>query len=204
MSSSGDYQKLYKDLDIGSSDDDRDADSDEAYGQKKKTKSSTPAKSDRVSAKKKSLKECPGCGTKLSVAMKQCNSCDYQFTSKSMLMLNSMNQQSVAEESQAIRDRFPFEPERVSCLPLHRSWSCTYPRSQCFNVLGRRRKFVNISHTRTPTSSHEPALESAFQACWYGYYSLSIAATTDCSVSVFMCPPTPFSCCIHVITIFRC
>lgn len=56
-------------------------------------------------------KECPGCGSSLPTSIKQCPSCDYQFTSKSMLMLTS--NQTNADESQAIRDRFPFEPERV-------------------------------------------------------------------------------------------
>ncbi len=61
--------------------------------------------------KKVRSKECPGCGTNLSVSIKQCPSCDYQFTSKSMLMVNST--QTAAEESKSIRKRFPFEPERV-------------------------------------------------------------------------------------------
>ena len=40
--------------------------------------------------------------------MKECPNCDYVFTSKSMLS----SQSSAVEESQSIRDRFPFEPER--------------------------------------------------------------------------------------------
>ena len=64
----------------------------------------------------KHSKECPGCGTKLSQAIKQCPSCDYTFTSKSMLMLSSGSSGALSalEESKAIRDKFPFEPERVS------------------------------------------------------------------------------------------
>lgn len=60
--------------------------------------------------KAKRVKECPGCGANVAVSTKECRFCDYQFTSKSLLV----NQQSAAQESQAIRDRFPFEPERVS------------------------------------------------------------------------------------------
>lgn len=64
-------------------------------------------------SKAKRVKECPGCGANVAVSTKECRFCDYQFTSKSLLV----NQQSAAQESQSIRDRFPFEPERVSfCL----------------------------------------------------------------------------------------
>ena len=58
--------------------------------------------------KKKREKECPGCGAYLATSMKECPNCDYVFTSKSMLSAQS----SAVEESQSIRDRFPFEPER--------------------------------------------------------------------------------------------
>lgn len=86
-------------FEIGSSDEEYDSDNPK----KKKTK-------ERVSTgKTKRTKECPGCGAKHSLAVKECSSCDYQFTSKSLLQLN----QSAAEESQNIRERFPFEPERV-------------------------------------------------------------------------------------------
>jgi ribosomal protein L37AE/L43A len=67
-----------------------------------------------VTGKTKRTKECPGCGTLLSVSIKECSLCDYQFTSKSMLTAN----QSVAQESNAFREKFPFEPERVFNLLL--------------------------------------------------------------------------------------
>ena len=95
--SSGDFQTKF---DIGTSDEDDDSDG----GSVRRRKSS--AKSGKGS---KRTKECPGCGAKHAVAVKECNLCDYQFTSKSMLQSN----QSAAEESQTIRDKFPFEPERV-------------------------------------------------------------------------------------------
>ena len=55
-------------------------------------------------------KDCPGCGAVLPISTKECSHCDYQFTSKSMLM----SQQSAIDESNTIREKFPFEPERVS------------------------------------------------------------------------------------------
>jgi Uncharacterised protein family UPF0547 len=55
-------------------------------------------------------KDCPGCGAVLPISTKECSHCDYQFTSKSMLV----SQQSALEESNTIREKFPFEPERVS------------------------------------------------------------------------------------------
>lgn len=73
----------------------------------------------RASSKTKRTKECPGCGANVALSTKECRFCDYQFTSKSLLV----NQQSAAQESQAIRDRFPFEPERVRTL--HNSLSLT-------------------------------------------------------------------------------
>ena len=54
-------------------------------------------------------KDCPGCGAVLPISTKECSHCDYQFTSKSMLV----SQQSAIEESNTIREKFPFEPERV-------------------------------------------------------------------------------------------
>ena len=65
-----------------------------------------------VIGKKKSsarAKDCPGCGAVLPISTKECSHCDYQFTSKSMLM----SQQSAIDESNTIREKFPFEPERV-------------------------------------------------------------------------------------------
>jgi hypothetical protein len=57
----------------------------------------------------KRTKECPGCGASLSFSVKECSLCDYQFTSKSMLV----SQQTALQEAQIVRERFPFEPERV-------------------------------------------------------------------------------------------
>ncbi len=87
---SGDYQTRFDDLD--SSDDD---------GRRKSL-------SDKNKPKART-KECPGCGAFLPLATRDCSYCDYQFTSKSMLV----PVQSAVEESQSIRERFPFEPERV-------------------------------------------------------------------------------------------
>ena len=53
-------------------------------------------------------KECPGCGAKVGVSIRECNYCDYTFTSRSMLVASS----TAEEESASIRSRFPFEPER--------------------------------------------------------------------------------------------
>jgi predicted amidophosphoribosyltransferase len=84
-----------------SSDDDDDGDG----GPKKKK----PASASTSGKKKGRSKQCPGCGAVLPLATKECLHCDYQFTSKSMLV----SVQSAAEESQSIREKFPFEPERV-------------------------------------------------------------------------------------------
>jgi ribosomal protein L37AE/L43A len=89
---SGDYQFNFD----GSSDEDK-----EVVIERKK--STTTSKSKRT-------KECPGCGSLVAISLRECRFCDYQFTSKSLLV----NQQSAAQESQTIRDKFPFEPERVS------------------------------------------------------------------------------------------
>ncbi len=86
--------------DAGSSDDDVEV-------EVKKKKAGTPGKTKRS-------KECPGCGAVLSLSVRECGLCDYQFTSKSMLM----TQQTAAQESTQIREKFPFEPERVSSLQL--------------------------------------------------------------------------------------
>jgi hypothetical protein len=103
----GDYQKIFKDLAAASSDEDAGMESDDGNARKRKSS----ARTSRGSTGRSRTKECPGCGSKLSVSIKQCPSCDYQFTSKSMLMLNSS--QSIEEESQSIREKFLFEPERV-------------------------------------------------------------------------------------------
>lgn len=63
-----------------------------------------------TTVKVKRTKECPGCGAHVAVAVRECRLCDYQFTSKSMLV----TQETAAQESLDIRDKFPFEPERVS------------------------------------------------------------------------------------------
>jgi hypothetical protein len=91
--SSGDFQKFA--LSSGSDSDDS--------GRKRKSSVSQSAK------KGGKRKECPGCGAKHAVSVRECSFCDYQFTSKSMLV----SSQGMLEESQNIRDRFPFEPERV-------------------------------------------------------------------------------------------
>eukprot|EP00600_Ochromonadales_sp_CCMP1393_P011503 CAMPEP_0175016770 /NCGR_PEP_ID=MMETSP0005-20121125/12007_1 /TAXON_ID=420556 /ORGANISM="Ochromonas sp., Strain CCMP1393" /LENGTH=242 /DNA_ID=CAMNT_0016274071 /DNA_START=33 /DNA_END=759 /DNA_ORIENTATION=+ len=93
---SGDFQTHFGDL--GSSDDDEDEPQ-----KPKRTSSASDAK------KGKRTKECPGCGQILAVSVANV---DYvitkQFTSKSMLV----TQQSAAQESEQIRERFPFEAER--------------------------------------------------------------------------------------------
>ena len=90
----GDFDRdAYKGIDFSDSDDDG-------------------GKSRGTSVKKARAKECPGCGAMVGISTKQCGSCDYLFTSKSMLLLNSSV--TAADESKSIRDRFPFEPERVS------------------------------------------------------------------------------------------
>ncbi|RYH29876.1 hypothetical protein EON65_07025 [archaeon] len=95
MFNSGDFQLSFGDA--STDDEER-----EIAEEKKRRASLTKA-----AARKK---ECPGCGNHLAVSARECKSCDYQFTSKSMLV----NQQSAIQESQSIRDKFPFEPERVS------------------------------------------------------------------------------------------
>ena len=92
---SGDFQ--VQDFDVGSSDEERET----------KQQSSNRRSS---SQKGKRTKECPGCGAVLNLSVRECRLCDYQFTSKSLSNTN----QSAAQESSQIRERFPFEPERVS------------------------------------------------------------------------------------------
>jgi len=59
------------------------------------------------------LKECPGCGAQVNLALKECNHCDYVFTSKSLLnAAAAAAAHGVSDESTSIRDMFPFEPER--------------------------------------------------------------------------------------------
>jgi len=67
--------------------------------------SSSPLQGQRSKGR---TKECPGCSASLPTATKECAYCDYQFSSKSMLVTQSM----MLEESDIIRDRFPFEAER--------------------------------------------------------------------------------------------
>ena len=67
-------------------------------------------------------KDCPGCGAVLPISTKECSHCDYQFTSKSMLV----SQQSAIEESNTIREKFPFEPERVRTSILGMFLFCFY------------------------------------------------------------------------------
>ena len=55
-------------------------------------------------------KDCPGCGAKVGISVKECAYCDHLFTSKSQL--NNQTQALAAEESLGIRERFHFEPER--------------------------------------------------------------------------------------------
>lgn len=97
---SGDYQTNYGGIDFESEDED--------------VRSTTTPRAKRQSEGKPRgrgrIKECPGCGAHVSLSTRECMHCDYQFTSKSM----TVSQASAAEESESIRDRFPFEPERVS------------------------------------------------------------------------------------------
>lgn len=93
MQSSGDYQMGHF-SDIDTDEEDRPA------------KKNTPKPKALGKAR---LKECPGCSAMVAVAVKECTYCDYVFTSKSMLVSG----QTAAEESQSIRERFPFEPDRV-------------------------------------------------------------------------------------------
>ena len=64
----------------------------------------------RRASKLQRTKQCPGCGASCPSALKECGSCDYRFTSKSLSMQYSAA--SLADESKEIQERFPFEPER--------------------------------------------------------------------------------------------
>lgn len=93
--SSGDYQKKF--LDLASDEEDMETEPEE-----------TKRRSTSRSSKRMRQKECPGCGAMLSVSMRECPYCDNQFSSKSMLVTT----QTAAEESNVVRAKFPFEPER--------------------------------------------------------------------------------------------
>lgn len=80
------------------------------YESSEEERAITEEKRRRASTKSvKRTKECPGCGTVVSVSVRECRLCDYQFTSKS---LGSAALTAQQQESQSIRDRFPFEPEK--------------------------------------------------------------------------------------------
>jgi hypothetical protein len=81
----------------------------------------------------KRLKECPGCSAMLPLPTKECDYCDYVFTSRSMLS----TAQNAVVESQNIRDIFPFEPERVGTYLFFFSFhSCP---NACRGLSDRRR-----------------------------------------------------------------
>lgn len=75
-----------------------------------------PAASTTKKAKKSSsqynrgrgVKECPACGGSVPIATKTCTHCDYSFSAKSLV-----SSLTAEDESASIRERFPFEPERV-------------------------------------------------------------------------------------------
>lgn len=60
----------------------------------------------------KRVKECSGCGEMVATSAKVCTMCDYQFTAKSISQLNASFLQNASDESESVRDMFPFEPER--------------------------------------------------------------------------------------------
>jgi hypothetical protein len=76
-------------------------------------------------------KECPGCGAMLTLSIRECSYCDYQFTSKSMLV----NAQSAAEEAQSIREKFAFEAETVSEIALSLSLLLLLVRFCVFSIM---------------------------------------------------------------------
>jgi hypothetical protein len=116
---SGDFQTTFAELD--SSEDEK---------AEKKRKASA--------GKLKRTKECPGCGAVLGGALRQCTLCDYQFTSKSMIVSAA----SIAQESVEVRERFPFEPERDD------------DGSMFIQVIeGRRPKKSNVRRWMRPQSS---------------------------------------------------
>ena len=48
----------------------------------------------------------------VATSAKVCTMCDYQFTAKSISQLNASFLQNASDESESVRDMFPFEPER--------------------------------------------------------------------------------------------
>ena len=60
------------------------------------------------SSRKSRTKECPGCAAELQTSIKICPFCDLEFSSKSMIVTQAM----MVEESDKIREMFPFEPTR--------------------------------------------------------------------------------------------
>jgi hypothetical protein len=52
-------------------------------------------------------KECPGCGAKVGVSLKECTYCDHLFT-----VAKERSVEVQKEEAQNIREKFNFEPER--------------------------------------------------------------------------------------------
>lgn len=67
----------------------------------------------------KKTKPCPQCGSRVGPAVKECLSCDYKFTSKSVSAVaasapsfSNLPRTTQTNESLFIRSRFPFEPER--------------------------------------------------------------------------------------------
>jgi hypothetical protein len=85
----------------------------------------------------------------VAVAVKECLLCDYQFTSKSMLM----TVESAKAESATIRESFPFEPERDEDGSLIIS-----------NVLGRRVKKTGRRHAKERSSSIVSEVHGAAEA----------------------------------------
>ena len=104
---SGNFQDRFGGLEDDSDDFFEDDDEDDDKPKKKGKKGQQKLAGQPVK-KGARIKECPGCGSKVGVSIKECPSCDYTFTSKSQLV----QQVSVEVESENIRSRFPFEPER--------------------------------------------------------------------------------------------
>jgi ribosomal protein L37AE/L43A len=99
-----------------------------------------------LSQNKHRSKECPGCGALLGLAIRECTYCDYTFTSKSMLP----GTQSAIDESRTIRNRFPFEPERVS---IGFSWPAS-PLN--WSVVGRGWNIENPIYLWTKVTKRSP------------------------------------------------
>lgn len=60
------------------------------------------------------VKECPACGAQVQISTKTCAYCDYSFSAKSLV-----SNVTAEDESANIRERFPFEPERVRFLCVY-------------------------------------------------------------------------------------